>query len=354
MPTANRNLWFITALLVLATTVIGCTAQTASGVETTLESVYTRVNPSVVLIQGALLASTSNAGNQALGSGFVWDTKGDIVTDQHVINGAYNLTVAFTDGTVVDASLTGTDADDDLAVIKLNPSGLQLHPITLAHSNTVKVGQIAVAIGNPFGDENTMTVGFVSALVQSPITIAGQQASIPGMIQIATPVNPGNSGGILMDSTGAVIGVTQSSSSGVTVATPSSIVKQIVPGLIKNGYYDHPYLGVIATSLDPQIATAMNLQSKQLGALVEGVLSGGPADKGGLKVGSTSFTDNGTQITIGGDVIIAYNGQPVKSFDDLNSFIVNTGSVGQNVTLTVLRSGKQIKLQITMGIRPGS
>ena len=350
----QKNLWFITALLVIATAVIGCTAQTVGGVETTLESVYTRVNPSVVLIQGALLASTSNAGSQALGSGFVWDTKGDIVTDQNVINGAYNLTVAFSDGTVVDASLIGTDADYDLAVIKVDPSGLQLHPVTLAHSNTVKVGQLAVAIGNPFGDENTMTVGFVSALVQAASTITGQTYYIPGVIQIATPVNPDNSGGVLLDSTGAVIGVTQTSFSGVTEALPSSIIKQIVPGLIKNGYYDHPYLGVIATSLDPQIATAMNLPSKQLGALVEAVSSGGPADKGGVKAGSTSFTDNGAQITIGGDVIIAYNGQPVKSFDDLNSFIVNTGSVGQNVALTVLRSGKQIKLQITMGIRPGS
>ncbi len=346
----QKKLWFIAALLVLATTVIGCTTQTASGVETTLESVYTRVNPSVVLIQGVL---PTNASGGALGSGFVWDTKGDIVTDKHVIDGASSLTVAFSDGTVVAASLIGTDADDDLAVIKVDPSGLQLQPITLANSTTVKVGQLAVAIGNPFGDENTMTVGFVSALVQGTSTIAGQPYYLPG-IQIATPVNPGNSGGVLLDSTGAVIGVTQSSSSGVTVALPSSIVKQIVPSLIKNVYYDHPYLGVSATSLDSHIATAMNLPSKQLGALVEAVPSGGPADKGGLKAGSTSFTDNGAQITIGGDVIIAYNGQPVNSSDDLFSFVLNSGSVGQNVTLTVLRSGKQIKLQITLGIRPGS
>jgi S1-C subfamily serine protease len=175
-----------------------------------------------------------------------------------------------------------------------------------------------------------------------------------------TPINPGNSGGVLLDDTGAVIGVTQSiatssgSSSGVGFAIPSSIIKQVVPSLIASGSYDHPYLGVTLTSLDPSMASAMNLPSGQRGALVEAVTSGGPADKAGIKASNTNFTDNGQQVSIGGDVIIAYNGQTVKTSDDLITFLTNSGSVGQQVTLTILRNGKQIQVQVTLGKRPSS
>lgn len=333
-----------------------------SGIETTLESIYNRVNPSVVLIQVVLTPSITNPGGGALGSGFVWDDKGDIVTNNHVIDGASSITVTFYDGTTVDASLVGTDADSDLAVIKVNPSGLQLQPVTVADSTAVHVGQLAVAIGNPYGLENTMTVGFVSAigrLVSANQNPTGSY-SIPDIIQIDTPINPGNSGGVLLDDTGSVIGVTQSiatssgSSSGVGFAIPSVIIQQVVPSLIATGHYDHPYLGLTLTSLDPNIANAMNLPSGQRGALVVGVAPGGPSDKAGIKAGSTSFTDNGQQVTIGGDVIITYGGQTVKSSDDLITYLTNSGSVGQSVTLTVLRGGNQIQVQVTLGLRPSS
>ena len=140
----------------------------------------------------------------------------------------------------------------------------------------------------------------------------------------------------------------------VTFALPSSIIKQVVPALITTGHYDHPTLGLALDSLDPNIANAMNLPSEQLGALVEAVNAGGPADKAGIKASSTNFTDDGEQITIGGDVITAYNGQTVKSSDDLIAFLSNSGSVGQIVTLTVLRNGQQIQVQVTLGIRPSS
>ena len=333
-----------------------------SGIETTLESIYNRVNPSVVLIQVALTPSITNPGGGALGSGFVWDNKGDIVTNNHVIDGASSITVTFYDGTTVDASLIGADADSDLAVIKVNPSGLQLQPVTVADSTAVHVGQLAVAIGNPYGLENTMTVGFVSAigrLVSANQNPTGSY-SIPDIIQIDTPINPGNSGGVLLDDTGSVIGVTQSiatssgSSSGVGFAIPSVIIQQVVPSLIDTGHYDHPYLGLTLTSLDPNITNAMNLPSGQRGALVVGVAPGGPSDKAGIKAGSTSFTDNGQQVTIGGDVIITYGGQTVKSSDDLITYLTNSGSVGQSVTLTVLHGGKQIQVQVTLGLRPSS
>ena len=386
----KRSLWITIALLTVVITLTGCTTQkvstssittssspvtttstpfqisvpaAVSGIETTLESIYSKVNPSVVLIQVTLPQSISNQGGGALGSGFVWDTQGDIVTNNHVISGATSVTVTFSDGTTVDASLVGADADSDLAVIKVNPSGRQLQPVTLADSTQVKVGQLAIAIGNPFGLENTMTVGFVSAvgrLVSANENAVGPTYSIPDIIQTDVAINPGNSGGVLLDDTGAVIGVTQSietesgSSSGVGFAIPSVIVKQVVPDLIKTGHYDHPYLGVSVGTLDPDMATAMNLPSNQRGALVETVTTGGPADKAGIKAGNTNVTIEGQQVSVGGDVITAYNGQTVESSDDLVTFLANSGSVGQTVTLTVLRNGKQIQVQVTLGLRPSS
>ena len=239
----------------------------------------------------------------------------------------------------------------------MNPSGLKLQPVTLGDSTTVKVGQLAMAIGNPFGLQNTMSVGSISAIGPA---FTNTNYSIPGVIQLDTLIYSGSLGGVLLDDTGAVIGVTEStvtssgSSSGVTFALPSSIIKQVVPALITTGHYDHPAMGLTLDSLDPNIANAMNLPSEQLGALVEAVNAGGPADKAGIKASSTNFTDDGEQITIGGDVITAYNGQTVKSSDDLIAFLSNSGSVGQIVTLTVLRNGQQIQVQVTLGIRPSS
>jgi len=383
----KRSLWIINALLALAMTTAGCatkqsstssaTASTlpatasslssvpaaVSGLETLLESIYARVNPSVVLIQVVLPATLTNPGGAALGSGFVWDTQGDIVTNNHVVDGATKITVTFSDGTTVNASLVGADADSDLSVIKVNPSGYQLQPVAVADSTSVKVGQLAIAIGNPFGLENTMTTGFVSAvgrLVPTNENAVGPTYSIPDVIQTDAPINPGNSGGVLLDDTGAVIGVTQSiasqsgSSSGVGFAIPSAIVKQVATALIKSGHYDHPYLGISVTSLDPTLAAAMNLPSSQRGALVETVAAGGPADKAGIKASNTNVTDQGQQVAVGGDIITAFNGQTVKSSDDLVTFLANEGSVGQTVTLTVLRSGKQIQVQVTLGVRPSS
>jgi S1-C subfamily serine protease len=240
---------------------------------------------------------------------------------------------------------------------------LQLQPVTLADSTKVQVGQLAIAIGNPFGLENTMTAGFVSAigrLVPANENATGPTYSIPDIIQIDTPINPGNSGGVLLDDTGAVMGITQSiesesgSSSGVGFAIPSSIVKQVIPDLITTGNYNHPYLGISAITIDPTMAATMNLPSNQHGALVETVTAGGPANKAGIKASNTNLNDNGEQVNVGGDLIIAYNGQTVSSSDDLITLLANEGSVGQTVTLTVLRSGKQIQVQVTLGIRPSS
>jgi S1-C subfamily serine protease len=385
----KRNLWIITALLTLAITLSGCTVQqgltltttnsnppvttstlpqnsvpsSISGIETALESIYARTNPSVVNIQVLLAPSAFNPEGAALGSGFVWDTQGNIVTNNHVVDGATRITVTFYDGTVVDASLVGTDADSDLAVIKVNASGIQLQPVSVADSTEVKVGQLAIAIGNPFGLQGTMTVGFISGLgrlLPANENAVGPTYSIPDIIQTDAAINPGNSGGVLLNDIGEVIGVTQSiattsgSSAGVGFAIPSAIVKQVIPALIETGHYDHPYLGISIVTLNPDLAGAMNLPSNQRGTLVATVTAGSPSDKAGIKANNSEVTINGQKTAVGGDVITAYNGQTVKSSDNLITFLARSGSVGQTVTLTVLRSGEQIQVQVTLGTRPSS
>jgi S1-C subfamily serine protease len=182
--------------------------------------------------------------------------------------------------------------------------------------------------------------------------------SIPDVIQTDASINPGNSGGVLLDDSGKVVGVTNSiasasgSSAGVGFAIPSAIVQHVIPDLIKNGKYVHPYLGVSVGTMDPDIAKAMNLPANQRGAIVGTVAAGGPAEKAGIKPSTTPATINGHQFNVGGDVIIAYNGQTVKSSDDLITFLERSGSVGQTVTLTVLRGGSQTQVQVTLGARP--
>ena len=248
--------------------------------EATLQQIYEHVNPSVVAIQVVESAAAlsglpfDNQGQgvpqaQALGSGFVWDKDGHIVTNNHVVDGAEKISVTFSDGTIVSAQLVGSDPDSDLAVIKVDYPADQLQPVKLADSEQVKVGQLAVAIGNPFGHENTMTVGFVSAIGRSIPADGGTTGvsySIPDVIQTDAPINPGNSGGVLTDDQGDVMGVTAQidspvrASVGIGFVIPSSIVGKVVPELIKSGHYDHSYLGISGGSLIPDLATAMNLE----------------------------------------------------------------------------------------------
>lgn len=343
-----------------------------SDFEMLLESIYSQVSPSIVSIQVIKSSGTSTLipGSPfsppstqvvGLGSGFVWNSSGDIVTNNHVVSEATSITVTFIDGTTVDASVVGTDSDSDLAVIKVSTAATQLQPVTLADSTQLKVGQLAVAIGNPFGLTNTMTVGHVSGLgrlLPASQNTTGPVYSIPDVIQTDAAINPGNSGGVLLDNSGKVIGVTSSietttgSSSGVGFAIPSAIVQQVVPSLISTGHYDHPYLGIAIISLDPDLAGAMNLPANQHGALVESVVSGGPAAAAGIKESTKTVTFNGQQVNVGGDVIVAYNGHEVKTSDDLITFLERSGKIGQKVTLTILRDGQQMDVEVTLGVRP--
>jgi serine protease Do len=335
----------------------------------TLEQVYKEVNPSVVsvvVIENATASSIlgSAQGSQtALGSGFVWDKDGHIITNNHVVDGAAQVHVRFADGTIASADVVGTDANSDLAVLKTDLPADVLQPVQLADSTTAQVGQLAIAIGNPFGEEGTMTMGIVSALgrtlpVQSNTSQSGPTYSIPDIIQTDAPINPGNSGGVLVNDSGLVIGVTAAiespvqSSSGIGFAIPSVIVQKVVPALIKTGHYDQPYLGISGTDLTPDLATAMNLDANQQGALVVAVTAGGPADKAGLQGSDRQTQINGVSVPLGGDVIVGIDGVQVQQFDDLLSYLVRNTEVGQTVTLTVLRDGKEMTVDLTLAARP--
>jgi serine protease Do len=330
-----------------------------AGLEATFEQIYQKVDPSVVNIQIEILSSQTSA----LGSGFVWDTQGHIVTNNHVVAGADVITVTFSNGTIVPATVVGTDVDSDLAVIKVDLPADQLTPVQVADSNQIKVGQVVIAIGNPFGFTGTMTNGIVSGL-QRTIPVGGSTSttgptySIPAVIQTDAPINPGNSGGVLLNDQGEVIGVTAAlvssvdSSAGIGFAIPSALVLRVVPSLITNGEYVHPYLGLSGTSMFPDVATAMGLDAQQHGALIVDVVPGGPADKAGLLGSSQTTTIQGQQFPIGGDIIMSVNGQPVRSFDDLISYMELNSSVGDTIDLQVLRDGKEISVQVTLGGRP--
>jgi serine protease Do len=353
----------------------GAAEAVVSALQETLAKVYDQVSPSVVNIQATQkLAPSLNLpfafpgqGDQApmtraLGSGFIWDTQGHIVTNNHVVDGADQITVTFADGSSANAKVIGADSDADLAVLKVDVSPDLLVPVKLADSSQVKVGQLAIAIGNPFGLEGTMTVGFISALGRSlPVdsgTTGGPTYTIPDVIQTDAPINPGNSGGVLVNVHGEVVGVTAAiespvrANAGIGFVIPSNIVRRVVPALIATGHYDHPYLGISGTTLTSDLAKAMGLNENQRGALVIDVTPNGPADKAGLRGSDRQVTINGATARVGGDVITAIDDQPVRRFDDLVSYLATSTSVGQKVTLTILRGGKEQKVEVTLGARP--
>ncbi|HOC21128.1 MAG TPA: trypsin-like peptidase domain-containing protein [Anaerolineae bacterium] len=336
-----------------------------------LETIYAGVNPSVVSIRvtqqssgGMILPFSEDLplpSEEGAGSGFVWDTEGHIVTNYHVIENATRIVVQFSDSTTAVAAVIGSDPDSDLAVLKVEAPEAKLRPVRMAQAEA-RVGQLAVAIGNPFGLGNTMTVGFVSAIGRSLAVgeTLGSQYSIPDIIQTDAPINPGNSGGVLVNEQGEVIGVTTAivspvqASVGIGFAIPATIVQRVVPVLIEKGAYAHPWIGISGTSLASEIATAMDLPAEQRGALVMEVITGGPADKAGLQGSTRQVTIGGRQVAVGGDVIIAFDGVPIRSFDELVSVLGAQSRPGQTVTLTVLRDGAERDIRLTLQERPKS
>jgi serine protease Do len=350
-----------------------------AALEGRLEQIYGRVNPSVVNIQVVQEVAASSLIPQipgfpslpavpqvpqersGLGSGFVWDKQGYIVTNNHVVAGANKITVVFADGTRVPGNVVGTDPDSDLAVVKVDLSADRLQPVEFADSTQVKVGQLAIAIGNPFGLQGTMTVGIVSALGRYlPVSSNSQGPSytIPDIIQTDAPINPGNSGGVLVNDEGNVVGVTAAiespvqANAGIGFAIPSVIVQKVVPALIDQGHYDHPWLGISGLALLPELRQAMQLDPDQQGILVEDVTPDSPADKAGLRGSDRQIEIDGQPVGVGGDVIVAIDGQPIRDFEDLVAYLARQTSVGQTVTLTVLRNDQNEEIQVELAARP--
>jgi len=342
-----------------------------------LRSLYARVNPSVVSIVVRIPAAQAtrqgqspvnpNQPNQqfaqAAGSGWVYDKAGHIITNAHVVEGADRIEVTFSDGNMVRADVVGSDPDSDIAVIKATSDISAYAPLVLANSDEVTVGDRAVAIGNPFEQAGTMTQGIISGIGRSVEGLAsagnGQNYLIPSVLQTDAALNPGNSGGPLLNSNGEVIGVNEQiasqvrQSSGVSFAIPSNLVKQTADTLITDGKVVHPWLGISGTSLGLDINEALKLPENSKGAYVTGVSPNSPAFKAGLKGAASSNTvANNAAVPAGGDIIVAIDKQPVKNFNDVLAYIFNKTKVGQTVTITVLRNGQQQDLQLTLGPRP--
>jgi len=317
---------------------------------------YKRVSNAIVFIRIYNSAGISLGS----GSGFVIDTKGNIVTNNHVVRGAADIEVAFTTGLKTRGKILGTDATADIAVIKVDVPPEQLTVVALGESDKVQVGQRVVAIGNPFGLRSSMSLGIISGLGRTlsgdSQTTAGVNFSAPDIIQTDAAVNPGNSGGPLLNLKGEVIGVNKAivsqtgENSGVGFAVSSNTVKKIVPSLISEGKYVYPYLGVTSTEdLSLKEVELLSLP-RTTGVYITSVVAGGPADKAGLKAGSRTTGAQG--VLAGGDLVIAIDGIEVKTFSELMSYLVNKTNVGQTVKLTLLRDGKQMDVNVTLTARP--
>ena len=349
----------------------------ASADERTASDVYRKVSPSVVFIRVVSQPTTGGAQQrpqipnlpqlpdlpptgpqQASGSGFVIDRDGHILTNNHVVEGADKVEVRFIDGTTVRAKVVGTDPDSDLAVIQVDKSSL-LQPVELGDSSALIVGQQVFAIGNPFGQMWTLTSGIVSAVGRT-IQSGNSRYSIPEVVQTDAAINPGNSGGPLLDKHGRVIGVNtmiisdNRSSSGVGLAVPVDIVKRVAPALIKDGKFTYAYLGLSGGALTPDLAGAMNLSPDQRGVLVGQVVKGGPSDKAGLLGSQKQVEIDGDKINVGGDVIVAADGNGVTGMDGVIDYLFTSKRPGDQITLTILRDGQQKQVVVTLGERPQS
>lgn len=333
-------------------------------------NIYEQVNPSVVHLSIYQLGSTIiqqglvGVDQDALypvssGSGFVWDISGNLVTNNHVVDGADRIVIRFADGTQSIGEVVGTDVDSDLAVVRMDPTGYDLRPIVLGDLDEVKVGQRVAAIGNPFGLEGTLTTGIVSAIGRS--IPARASFTIPASIQTDAPINPGNSGGPLLNERGELIGVNaqirseERANSGVGFAIPVSIVERVVPALIANGEYIHPYMGISGLTYSPICAEEQGLPASLRGAVVASVLAGTPAQQAGIRAGRIAVETEYFDIcpdARGGDVIIGVNGEGVTSFDDILSYLQLNTSPGDTITLTVLRDGASVDVPLTLGERP--
>ncbi len=334
----------------------------ANALEAQVEAVYDLVGPAVVNITTISYAYDfflRPVPQEGTGSGFLYDTEGHIVTNYHVVENAEELSVTLADGRVFPATTVGVDPSNDLAVIRIEADTLP-QPVALGDSDGLRVGQFVVAIGNPFGQVGTLTVGVISALgriIESP-----DGRFIGEAIQTDAAINPGNSGGPLLDLRGRVIGVNSQivspsrASAGIGFAVPSNTVRRVVPQLIAQGHYPHPWLGVEYIPLTPERAQAFRQAGVDVpvdeGLLVLRVVPGSSADQAGIQGGDRIVRLGNVRIPLGGDIITAINGEPMTDSKEFVAYLETETQVGDTVEVTIIRDGEEQTVQVTLAERP--
>jgi len=290
-----------------------------------------------------------------VGSGFVFDKKGHIITNAHVVKDAIKVVVTFLDGRSYNAEIVGVDTFTDIAVIKVNADLSLLSPIFLGDSSNLQVGEPIAAIGNPFGLSGSMTSGIVSQLDR--LLPSGAGYSIPDVIQTDAAINPGNSGGPLLNMRGEIVGIntaiqsTTGEFTGVGFAIPSQTVAKIVPILIKNGEYKHPWIGISGRDIGPDLAKVLNLNDA-VGFLVITVIPDSPASRAGLQGSENTVERDGVQYTVGGDIILSVDGLEVREISDILIHLQRAKSVGDEMVLEIIRDGRTTNFTIILGERP--
>jgi 2-alkenal reductase len=340
-------------------------AITVSGDITALDAVlinlYQMVSPGIV----SILVDTNSG--WVTGTGFVYDTEGHILTSLHVVDGGNSIEVDFPSGLKVAAQMVASDAISDLAVLKVHVDSEVLHPLEMGETDSLNIGQLVVAIGNPFYLNGSMTLGIVSAKNRMLESYSGNSSYdviyAGDIIQTDAAINPGNSGGPLFNLQGQVVGLNraistanysvngEATNSGVGFAVSANIINRVVPALIKDGYYTYPYIGISSPSTDMTLADWRELDvDRTSGVYVSDVMADSPADLAGLRGGTESTDISGLEA--GGDVITAIDGQPVLNYSELISYLMSKKSPGEQVILQVLRGGEIIEVPVTLGTRP--
>ena len=304
------------------------------------------------IVQVSVVRGESDGG---MGSGFVYSDEGYVITNQHVVQDAERVMITFLDGEAYIGNVIGTDRDLDIAVVKVEPTNTYLQPIKIGDSSELKVGEKIAAIGNPFGLSGSMTSGIVSQMGRLLPQETGY--SIPDVIQTDAAINPGNSGGPLINMKGEVVGINtaiQSATgefSGIGFAVPSNTVKKVVPVLIQDGEFKHPWMGISGTDVDPELAEVRGLNSSK-GFLVVSVIEGSPAETAGLLgVTETKETD-GREFALDGDIILSIDGETVRKISDILVHLQREKSVGDEMVLSVNRGGEILELTMVLEERP--
>lgn len=329
-----------------------------------LTNLYERANPAVVNVEIVSSFHRDTDIIDSSGSGFVFDVEGHIVTNAHVVREAEEVMVTFSSGYVVPAVVVGVDDYSDLAVIKVDPADVPLAPLPVGDSNLLQVGQRVIAIGNPFGLDGSMTTGIVSALGRSLPSAAlldprYQGYNNPSIIQIDAAVNPGNSGGPLLNSDGEVVGINTAIRTenggfqGIAFAVPSNTLRRVVPQLIESGSAQYSWLGISSPSLGNLglVADELGLPVRQ-GVLISEVFADSPAARAGLQSGDESTIVRGVPVPVNSDIIVAIEGAVVSDIDDLVAYLVENTSPEDVVTLTIVRGGQTLDVDVTLGVRP--